>query len=153
MCVWCLSGLNDFCGIVWYRTLRVRKKAAIYVQFPSCGCAMLATHLLHEGLVHPLKDATLHQSPPLPSVQCCPAPGSSFLLCNVILPPPAWSSSGSFPSPGLPFCAPLGPSSVLQSRYVFGPFPFPCLSVIYHASCLRSPSCLRAWCIILWFYT
>ena len=37
----------------------------------------------------------------------------SLFLYDVILPPSAWSPSGPFRSPGLTFCAPLGPCLVL----------------------------------------
>ena len=39
---------------------------------------------LHLGFVHPLQDVALHQCLPLSSVCCCPNPGGSLLLCNVI---------------------------------------------------------------------
>ena len=68
-------------------------------------------------------------------LHCClssavPAAGGCPLLYDVILPPSAWRSSGSFPSPGnflspgLPFHAPLGPFVVFHSRYVSSPFQF-----------------------------
>ena len=61
-------------------------------------CVVLVTGQF--GIVFPLQDVALHQSPLLSSVQCCPAP-DSYLLYDIILPSSAWSSSGSFPSPWL----------------------------------------------------
>ena len=53
--------------------------------------------------VHPLQDVALHQCLPLSSVCCFPGPGGSLLLCYVIVPSSAWSSSWSLPSPCLSF--------------------------------------------------
>ena len=53
------------------------------------------------GFVHPLQDVALHQCLPLSSVCCFPNPGGSLLICYVILPSSAWSSSWSLPSPWL----------------------------------------------------
>ena len=47
----------------------------------------------HLGFVHPLQDVALHQCLPSSSVYCLPNPGGSLLLCYVILPSSAWSSS------------------------------------------------------------
>ena len=67
-------------------------------------CDLAEITLLHCGVVHPLQDVVLHRCPPLLSVQCCPAAGSSFLFqvapttfCMVVLclhgrPLSAWSS-------------------------------------------------------------
>ena len=62
------------------------------------GIAILHLHL-HLGFVHPLQDVALHQCLPSSSVCCFPNPGGSLLLCYVILPSSAWSSSGPLPSP------------------------------------------------------
>ena len=53
------------------------------------------SHLIssHLGFVHPLQDVALHQCLPSSSVCCFPNPGGSLLLCYVILPSSAWSSS------------------------------------------------------------
>ena len=61
----------------------------------SCHCssAVYHLHLLHLGFVHPLQDVALHQCLPSSSVCCFPNPGGSLLLCYVILPSSAWSSS------------------------------------------------------------
>ena len=59
----------------------------------------------HLGFVHPLQDVALHQCLPSSSVCCLPNTGGSLLLCYVILPSSAWSSSRSLPSPWLPLCA------------------------------------------------
>ena len=56
----------------------------------------------HLGFVHPLQDVALHQCLPSSSVCCLPNPGGSLLLCYVILPSSAWSSSRPLPSPWLP---------------------------------------------------
>ena len=68
---------------------------------------------LHLGFVHPLQDVALHQCLPLSSVCCFPHPGGSLLVCYVILPSSAWSSSRPLPSPWLPLCALLCPPIVL----------------------------------------
>ena len=68
---------------------------------------------LHLGFVHPLQDVALHQCLPLSSVCCLPNPGGSLLLCYVISPSSAWSSSRPLPSPWLPLCAALCPPIVL----------------------------------------
>ena len=68
---------------------------------------------LHLGFVHPLQDVALHQCLPSSSVCCLPNPGGSLLLCYVILPSSAWSSSRPFPSPWLPLCASPCPPIVL----------------------------------------
>ena len=52
-------------------------------------------------------------SPPSSSVCCLPNPGGSLLLCYVILPSSAWSSSRPLPSPWLPLCASPCPPIVL----------------------------------------
>ena len=62
---------------------------------------------LHVGFVHPLQDVALHQCLPLSSLCCFPNSGGSLLLCYVILPSSAWSSSRPLPSPWLPLCAVL----------------------------------------------
>ena len=67
----------------------------------------------HLGFVHPLQDVALHQGLPSSSVCCFPNPGGSLLLCYVILPSSAWSSSRPLPSPWLPLCASLCPPIVL----------------------------------------
>ena len=67
----------------------------------------------HLGFVHPLQDVSLHQCLPSSSVCCFPNPGGSLLLCYVILPSSAWSSSRPLPSPWLPLCASLCPPIVL----------------------------------------
>ena len=73
------------------------------------------THLIssHLGFVHPLQDVALHQCLPSSSVCCLPNPGGSLLLCYVILPSSAWSSSRPLPSPWLPLCASPCPPIVL----------------------------------------
>ena len=68
---------------------------------------------LHLGFVHPLQDVDLHQCLPSSSVCCFPNPGGSLLLCYVILPSSAWSSSRPLPSPWLPLCASPCPPIVL----------------------------------------
>ena len=72
-------------------------------------------HLIssHLGFVHPLQDVALHQCLPSSSVCCLPNPGGSLLLCYVILPSSAWSSSQPLPSPWLPLCASPCPPIVL----------------------------------------
>ena len=67
----------------------------------------------HLGFVHPLQDVALHQCLPSSSVCCLPNPGGSLLLCYVILPSSAWSSSRPLPSPWLPLCASPCPPIVL----------------------------------------
>ena len=58
---------------------------------------VVSVHLhLHLGFVHPLQDAALHQCLPSSSVCCFPNPGGSLLLCYVILPSSAWSSSRTY---------------------------------------------------------
>ena len=69
--------------------------------------------IIHLGFVHPLQDVALHQCLPLSSVCCFPNPGGSLLICYVVLPSSAWSSSGHLPSPWLPLCASLCPPIVL----------------------------------------
>ena len=69
--------------------------------------------VFHLGFVHPLQDVALHQCLPSSSVCCFPNPGGSLLLCYVILPSSAWSSSWPLPSPWLPLCAALCPPIVL----------------------------------------
>ena len=73
-------------------------------------------HHLHLGFVHPLQDVALHQCLPSSSVCCFPNPGGSLLLCYVILPSSAWSSSRPLPSPWLPLCASLCPLILLYDR-------------------------------------
>ena len=68
----------------------------------ECVCDLISSHL---GFVHPLQDVALHQCLPSSSVCCLPNPGGSLLLCYVILPSSAWSSSRPPPSPWLPLCA------------------------------------------------
>ena len=70
-------------------------------------------HNLHLGFVHPLQDVALHQCLPSSSVCCFPNPCGSLLLCYVILPSSAWSSSRPLPSPWLPLCASPRPPIVL----------------------------------------
>ena len=67
----------------------------------------------HLGFVHPLQDVALHQCLPSSSVCCLRNPGGSLLLCYVILPSSAWSSSRPVPSPWLPLCASPCPPIVL----------------------------------------
>ena len=67
----------------------------------------------------PLLDVALHQCLPLSSVCCFPIPGGSLLLCYVILPSSAWSSSRPLPSPWLPLCASLCPPIVLSSVAIY----------------------------------
>ena len=58
---------------------------------------VVSVHLhLHLGFVHPLQDVALHQCLPSSSVCCFPNPGGSLLLCYVILPSSAWSSSRTY---------------------------------------------------------
>ena len=82
---------------------------------PMTSCLLLPwLHLhLHLGFVHPLQDVAVHQCLPSPSVCCFPNPGGSLLLCYVILPSSAWSSSRPLPSPWLPLCASPCPPIVL----------------------------------------
>ena len=68
----------------------------------GCVLFLISSHL---GFVHPLQDVALHQCLPSSSVCCLPNPGGSLLLCYVILPSSAWSSSRPLPSPWLPLCA------------------------------------------------
>ena len=70
-------------------------------------------HLHHLGFVHPLQDVALHQCLPSSSVCCFPNPGGSLLLCYVILPSSARSSSRPLPSLWLPLCASPCPPIVL----------------------------------------
>ena len=84
---------------------------------------------LHLGFVHQLRDVALHQCLPLSFVCGFPNPGGSLLLCYVILPSSAWSSSRPLPSPWLPLCASLCPPIVLC--YMTGPFPLLCQCVFY----------------------
>ena len=94
---------------------------------------------LQPGVVHPLQDEAVYQCRPLPSVQVCPAPGRVLLLLyDVILPSSVWSFSGSFPSPGLSFCTPLGPSVLFHSLWASSPFLVLFQNVFYRASYLRS---------------
>ena len=86
---------------------------------------------LHLGFVYPLQDVALHQCLPSSSVCCFPNPGGSLLLCYVILPSSAWSSSRPLPSPWLPLCASLCPPIVLLSCYMTGPFPLLFQCVFY----------------------
>ena len=58
------------------------------------GSQLISSHL---GFVHPLQDVALHQCLPSSSVCCLPNPGGSLLLCYVILPSSAWSSSRPLP--------------------------------------------------------
>ena len=84
----------------------------------------LMSHLrLRLGFVHPLQDVALQQCLPLSSVCCFPNPGGCLLLCYVVLPSSALSSSCSLPSPWLPLCTAFGPPIVLHSCYMTGPFP------------------------------
>ena len=76
-------------------------------------CLLLSCFTFHLGFVHPLQDAALHQCLPSSSVCCFPNPGGSLLLCYVILPSSAWSSSRPLPSPWLPLCASPCPPIVL----------------------------------------
>ena len=70
------------------------------------GFCRYRLHLhLHLGFVHPLQGVALHQCLPSSSVCCFPNPGGSLLLCYVILPSCAWSSSRPLPSPWLTLCA------------------------------------------------
>ena len=57
---------------------------------PKAECLRLRLRL---GFVHPLQDVALHQCLPLSSVCCLLYPGGSLLLCYVVLPSSAWSSS------------------------------------------------------------
>ena len=78
------------------------------------GGGLSLHHLhLHLGFVHPLHDVGLHQCLTSSSVCCFPNPGGSLLLCYVILPSSAWSSSRPLPSPWLPLCESLCPPIVL----------------------------------------
>ena len=76
---------------------------------------LISSHLIssHLGFVHPLQDVALHQCLPSSSVCCLPNPGGSLLLCYVILPSSAWSSSRPLSSPWLPLCASPCPPIVL----------------------------------------
>ena len=69
------------------------------------GGARLNLFIFHLGFVHPLQDVALHQCLPSSSICCFPIPDGSLLLCYVILPSSAWSSSRPLPSPWLPLCA------------------------------------------------
>ena len=75
---------------------------------------------LHLGFVHPLQDVALHHCLPSSSVCCFPNPCGSLLLCYVILPSSAWSSSRPLPSPWLPLCASLCPPISLYYYYIYG---------------------------------
>ena len=95
----------------------------------------LMSHLrLRLGFVHPLQDVALQQCLPLSSVCCFPNPGGSLLLCYVVLPSSALSSSCSLPSPWLPLCAAFGPPIVLHSCYMIGPFPHVSVCILYQLS-------------------
>ena len=85
------------------------------VPFHACLLFASRTNLIssHLGFVHPLQDVALHQCLPSSSVCCLPNPGGSLLLCYVILPSSAWSSSRPLPSPWLPLCASPCPPIVL----------------------------------------
>ena len=108
------------------------------------------THILHLclGFVHPLQDVALHQCLLLSSVCCFPNLGGS-LLCYVVLPSSAWSSSWSLPSPWLPLCAAFGPPIVLNSCYLTGLFPLLFQCVFYDISHLCSFPDFWAWYLIL----
>ena len=101
---------------------RQKEKFSHYLSFDFCmssGHWVKARYLrnlhlhFHLGFVHPLQDVALHQCLPLSSVCCFPNPGGSLLLCYVILPSSAWSSSRPLPSPSLPLCASPCPPIVL----------------------------------------
>ena len=80
---------------------------------PVVYCMLSYLISSHLGFVHPLQDVALHQCLPSSSVCCLPNPGGSLLLCYVILPSSAWSSSGPLPSSWLPLCASPCPPIVL----------------------------------------
>ena len=114
---------------------------------------MQLSHLIsHLGFVHPLQDVALHQCLPSSSVCCLPNPGGSLLLCYVILPSSAWSSSRPLPSPWLPLCASPCPPIVLLSCYMTGPFPLLFQCVFYDIDDLCSLSDFRAWYLITYYY-
>ena len=114
-------------------------------QVPATGSSLT----FHLGFVHPLQDVALHQCLPLSSIYCFPNPGGSLLLCHVVLPSSAWSSSWSLPSPSLPLCAAFGPPIVLHSCYMTGPFPLWFQCVFYDINYLCSFPDLWAWYLIL----
>ena len=80
--------------------------------FPMGFFRVESYHHHHLGFVHPLQNVALHQCLPYSSVCCFPNPGDSLLLCYVILPSSAWSSSRLLPSPWLSLCASLCPCPV-----------------------------------------
>ena len=100
----------------------------------------------HLDFVHPLQDVALHQCLPLSSACCFPVPGGALLLCYVVLPSSAWSSSWSLPSPWLPVCAAFGPPVVLHSCYVSGPSPLLFQCVFYNVNYLCSVSWSMSTC-------
>ena len=61
--------------------------------FAEWGQSPESSRRRRQGFVHPLQDVDLHQCLPLSSVFCFPNPGGSLLLCYVVLPSSAWSSS------------------------------------------------------------
>ena len=102
------------------RTLQLAEVQNTASVCQSLWCQSLSSqlkllHLIssHLGFVHPLQDVALHQCLPSSSVCCLPNPGGSLLLCYVILPSSAWSSSRPLPSPWLPLCASPCPPIVL----------------------------------------
>ena len=109
MCVSdCIQKINvsgqAFCS--WCHEVRTSKS-----KFCLFFCFKFHHH--HLGFVPPLQDVALHQCLPSSSVCCLPNPGGSLLLCYVILPSSAWSSSRPLPSPWLPLCASPCPPIVL----------------------------------------
>ena len=66
-------------------------------------------------VVHTGPDVAVNQCPPLLFIPRRTASGSPLLLYDVILPPSAWSTSGSVLCLVLPFCAPLAPCDVFYS--------------------------------------
>ena len=99
---------------------------------------------LHLRFVHPLAGCSPPSCLPLSSVCCFPNPGGSLLLCYVILPSSAWSSSRPLPSPWLPLCASLCPPIVLYSCYMTCPIPLLFQSVFCDIDDLCSFSDFRA---------
>ena len=95
---------------LWWRSNSLSLTSKCQVWSGISSSHLISSHL---GFVHPLQDVALHQCLPSSSVCCLPNPGGSLLLCYVILPSSAWSSSRPLPSPWLPLCASPCPPIVL----------------------------------------
>ena len=115
-----LCQVDAFVHLVWDTPKPVLRKADVLFSSRLASSRLVSSRL---GFVHLLQDVALHQCLQLPSVCCFPNPGGSLLLCYVVLPSSAWSSSRSLPSPWLPLCAAFVPPIVLHSCNMTCPFP------------------------------